>query len=359
MRFLIFIFTIGAFISFDQNPSPPANKKEQAQQDTIKTFLLAMDSAQRSISLPGELLPNENVQIRAKVSGYIRKLNVDIGSKVNKGQVLAVIDAPEIDTRLQESKEKVNAAHAKYLSSKDYYERISTAAKADGVIAPSELQRVKNQMMADSSDYRAAFLAASSLRQTGDYLTIIAPYNGIITKRNIETGSFVGSIGDKPLFELEDNTILRLRVAIPEVYTSSILASNSGELTTRSLPDQKIRAKLVRKSDIIDNATRSEVWEFEVPNAKGELKAGSYADVRLRFLRAKQSFVVPATAVVTTLEKKFIIKISNNISQWVDVRAGFNMGDKQEIFGELKEKDTIAIKGTEEFKPGTKVAIKF
>jgi membrane fusion protein (multidrug efflux system) len=359
MRFFIFIFVVSAFISCDQNQSVVADKKQQTQQDTVKIFLLAMDSAQRNISLPGELLPNENVQIRAKVSGYIRKLNVDIGSKVKKGQVLAFVDAPEINTRIQELNEKVNAAHAKYLSSKDYFERINTAAKADGVIAPSEFQHVRNQMMADSSDYRAAFLAASSIRQTGDYLTIIAPYTGIITKRNIETGSFVGSIGDKPLFELEDNTILRLRVAIPEVYTSAILSSNSGELTTRSLPDKKIKAKLVRKSDIIDNETRSEIWEFEVPNANGELKAGSYADVKLRFLRAKQSFVVPVGAVVTTLEKKFVIKISNNVSQWIDVRAGFNMGDKLEIFGDLKEKDTLAIKGTEEFKPGTKVAIKF
>src|SRR5580765_6929663 len=163
MRFLIYIFLLGLIISCNDNQQPADSKKELAKQDTVKAFILAMDSAQRNISLPGELWPNENVQIRAKVPGYIRKLNVDIGSKVKKGQVLAIIDAPEINTRVQELSEKMNAAHAKYLSSRDYFDRINTAAKADGVIAPSEFQRVKNQMMADSSDYRVAYLASSTV----------------------------------------------------------------------------------------------------------------------------------------------------------------------------------------------------
>ena len=92
-----------------------------------------------------------------------------------------------------------------------------------------------------------------------------------------------------------------------------------------------------------------------MPNASRELKAGSYADVRLRFLRSQQSLVVPASAVVTTLEKKFVIKVSGDVLQWIDTRGGFNMGEKQEIFGELKAGDTIVLKANEELKPGTKV----
>src|SRR5580765_3291017 len=111
MRFLIYIFLLGLIISCNDNQQPVDSKKEQAKQDTVKAFILAMDSAQRNISLPGELLPNENVQIRAKVPGYSRKLNVDIGSKVSKGQVLAIIDAPERNSHLQELNEKVKSAH--------------------------------------------------------------------------------------------------------------------------------------------------------------------------------------------------------------------------------------------------------
>ena len=95
--------------------------------------------------------------------------------------------------------------------------------------------------------------------------------------------------------------------------------------------------------------------EFEVPNPSHELKAGSYADVKLHLVRPQPSFVVPTSAIVTTLEKKFVIKISNNNAQWVDVRTGFNMGDKQEVFGDLQAGDAIVLKGNEELKSDSKV----
>ncbi len=323
--------------------------------DSVKAFVLKMDSAKKTISLPGELLPNESVQIRAKVQGYIKKLNVDIGSKVRRGQVLALIDAPEINSRVKELNEKVKAANSRYQSSKDYYDRINNASKTDGVIAGSELQRTKNQMMADSSEYNAAMFAASSYRQIGNYLAIIAPSGGIITKRNIDVGSFVGNTNEKPLFELDDNSTLRLRVSVPEIYTGAVLMNNAAEMTTLSFPDKKFKAKLARKSGSIDNQTRSEIWEFEVPNQNNELIPGSYANVKLNFIRSAPSLVVPVSSVVTTLERKFVIKLSGNITQWTDVRTGFTMGGKQEVFGELNAGDTIVLKPTEELKSGTKI----
>ena len=358
MRIILSILLLSIVASCNEDQGKSVAKNEAAKTDSVKVFVLALDSAKRMVALPAELLPYENVQIRAKVPGYIRKMNVDIGSIVRKGQVLALIDAPEINTRVQELTEKVKAAKSRYQSSKDYYDRINIASQTDGVIAASELQHVRNQMLADSSELNASSFAASSYRQVGGYLAIIAPYNGIITKRNIETGSFVGNANEKPLFELEDNAVLRLRVPVPEIYTGAVLLNNSCELTTRSFPDKKFRAVLIRKAGSIDNETRSEVWEFEVPNKGLELKAGSYADVKLNFLRPAKSLTVPVSAVVTTLEKKFVIKVSGKTTQWVDVRAGFNMGDKQEVFGELKAGDTLVVKPTEELKTGTKVVTK-
>jgi len=357
-------FTAGCVIAMvvmacNQNQAPASmQRQEAAKADTVKVFLCKPDSAQKTITLPGELLPNENAQIRAKVQGYIRKLNVDIGTRVKRGQVLALIDAPEINTRVQELNEKVKAAKSRFESSKDYFDRINEASKADGVVAPSELQRTKNQMLADSSEYNAALFAASSYRQIGGYLAIVAPYDGIITKRNINVGSFVGNANEQPLFELQDNGLLRLQVPVPEVYTGAVLLNNTAELTTRSQPDKKFKAMLVRASGNIDNQSRSEVWEFAIPNTSGELKAGSYCDVKMRFYRSTPSMVVPTTAVVTTLEKRFVIKVANNTTQWIDVRPGFNMGDKQEIFGELHTGDTLVLKGSEELKEGTKVITK-
>ena len=351
----ILLLLLIIFSACNENKSTVSTKKEEPKVDSVNVFILNKDSAQRTLSIPGELLPNEAIQIRAKVPGYIRKLNVDIGSIVKKGQVLALIDAPEIASRLQELNAKVSAANAHYLSSKDYYERISTASKADGVIAPSELERTKNQMMADKAEYNANLYAASSYKKIGNYLAIIAPYNGTITTKNIDPGSFVGNANDSPLFELEDNSKLKLKVPIPEVYSGATLLDNSADITTRSLPDQKFKANLYRKSGSIDRQTRSEIWEFIIPNKDRLLKPGSYADVKLHFLRPQSSFVVPSSAVVTTLERRFVIKVVNKSTKWIDVRPGFNMGDKQEVFGDLNIGDTLIQKANEELKPETNI----
>lgn len=357
-----YLIAIALFLSLvvacNQNASTKKIDKAETKTDTVNVFLLVKDTAQKTISLPGDLLPKENAQIRAKVQGYISSLKVDIGSKVSKGQVLALIDAPEIAAKIQELNAKESAALSRFQSSKDYYDRLATASKNNGVIALSELEKSKNQMLADEQEYKASQFSVSSYKQIGNYLAIIAPYSGIITKRNIYIGSFVGNTNEKPLFEIQDNSTLRLRVSVPEIYTNAELKDNTVELTTRSLPEKKYMAKLVRKSGSIDNETRSEIWEFEIPNPTGELKAGSYADVKLHFIRNSLSFVVPVSAIVTTLEKRFVIKVHKNIIQWIDVRPGFNMNDRQEIFGELNAGDTIVTNANEELKSDKKVFIK-
>lgn len=344
-------FLLSIMACSESQPKTVGEKKEENKIDSVKVFTLATDSVKKTLVLPAELLPKEDAQIRAKVQGYIRKMYVDIGSKVTQGQILALIEAPELNSRVQELNEKTRASYSRYLSSKDYFKRIKLASRTNGVIAASELQRVKNQMMADSLEYKANQSSASSAKQIGNYLTVIAPYTGIITKRNIVTGSFVGTPNEKPLFELSDSRVLRLQVAVPEAYVDAILLNETAELTTRSLPDKKIKAKLMRKAGQIDHESRSEIWEFEVPNANSELKPGSYADAKLNFLRQQPSFTVPASAVVTTLERKFVIRISNGNIQWVDIRPGFNMGEKIEIFGDIKSGDILVQKGNEELKP--------
>jgi len=346
-------------ISCNQNQKGETQANStQEKIDTINVYTVARDTAHKNIVLPGNLLPNEKVEIRAKVQGYISSIKVDIGSKVSKGQILALIDAPEINTRLQELMAKSKSNYSRYLASKDYYERLSQASKSDGVIAASELENSKNKMLADEEEYKASNLAAASYRQIGNYLAIVSPYKGIITKRNVNIGTFVGNASDLPLFEMEDNSVLRLQVPVPELYSNALLVENTCEFVTKSFPDKKYKAKLTRKSGSIDEASRSELWEFEVPNADAELKAGAYVDIKLNFVRPQSSLVVPVSSVVSTLEKRFVIKVEQGKTKWVDVRNGFTMDDKQEIFGDLKEGDTLVLKANEELKSDKQVITK-
>jgi len=331
---------------------------KQEKIDSVAIYIAKNDSVEKTITLPSELLPYERVEIRSKVQGYLKKINVDIGTRVRKGQLLALIDAPEITSRVSEFTEKIQSAKAKYLASKDNYDRIHSASETDGVIAASELEKVKNTFLADSAEYKAAIYNAATYKQIGNYLAITSPFNGVVIKRNAHEGTFVGNPSELPLLVIEDNSRLRLQVAVPEVYAGTSLKKQSIKFTTKAMPEKVFDAKLVRKSENIDNATRSEIWEFEVPNPEKLLKAGMYADAKLSLQRTMPGITLPSSAIVTTLEKKFAIKVRQGKTEWVDINQGLNLGDRIEVFGSISAGDTMVLKANEELKPDVPVHVK-
>ncbi len=354
----------GVFISgllmMGCNHQPGNNMaKNEIRIDTLQVFSLKKSNLEKQTSLPGELLPFERVEIHPKITGYIKQLKVDIGAAVKKGQLLVLIDAPEVESRVGEALGKLHSSKAKFQSSLDTYARMLDASKTQGVISQNELKRAQNQMLADSADYQAAQFASSSYRQTGNYLAIAAPFNGIITQRNVNEGAYVGIANEKPILVIEDNSRLRLRVAVPEALTGLSIKDNKVKFSTKANPNQLSEAVLIRKAGSIDANTRTEIWEFAVKNERDMLKPGAFANVVLNIYRNEDSFLVPFSAVVTTLEKKFVIKVTKDSTSWVDVTQGLNLSDKTEIFGRLKVGDTLVLKGNEELKTNAKVAVKF
>jgi RND family efflux transporter MFP subunit len=239
---------------------------------------------------------------------------------------------------------------AKCRSSADAYRRTLNAAQTDGVIAAGELERIKNSMLADSAEEQSARFQVAAAQGLERYLSITAPFNGVITKRAVDAGALVGTSGDKPLFELENTGTMRVRVAVPEAFSGENIENRAVNFTVKAYPDKKFSAVFKRQTQSIDAATRSETWEFETGNVNFSLKAGMVADVKLRFARGVATFVVPPSAVVTTLERRFVIKISAGHTAWVDVSKGVAMKDKVEIFGALTPGDTLAKNGSEELK---------
>ena len=355
----ILSITIIAFaISCTQTPKQVSPEAVKPKTDSVAAFILQTTALDKTVSLPGELLPNEKVQVFGKVSGYVKKIFVDIGATVKQGQIIAVLEAPEMQTRIVESKQRLASVKAKWISSNDVYKRISEASKSDGVIAPTDLEKAKNQVSSDEALLQAAQSELTSVQQNAAYLTLKAPFTGTVTKRNVDAGAYVGKAGEMPLFEIEDNSSLRLRISIPEAMTGTKVKNEKVQFTIKAIPGKKYEGKLSRKSGSLDVNTRSEVWEFMIGNSDHSLKAGMFADCKLNIQRDGKSFFVPFSAVVTTLEKKFVIKVQNNITSWVDVGQGINTADKAEIFGPLNEGDTLVLKGNEELKPDTKLVIK-
>ncbi|TWI78994.1 RND family efflux transporter MFP subunit [Lacibacter cauensis] len=359
IKIVIALLFINGIIGCHQpGKKEPLKDDTKPKIDSTVVFTLQSAALDKTVSLPGELLPNEKVQVYGKVSGYVKKIFVDIGSPVKQGQVIAILDAPEMQSKIAESKQRLASVKAKWISSTDVFKRLAEASKSDGVIAPTDLEKAKNQVASDAALVEAAQSELNAVQQTADYLTLRAPFTGIVTKRNVDAGAYVGKAAEMPLFEIEDNSSLRLRIAVPEAMTGTKVKDEKVQFTIKAIPGKKYEGKLSRKSGSLDVNTRSEVWEFVINNNDHSLKAGMFADCKINIQRDGKSFFVPFSAVVTTLEKKFVIKVQNNITSWVDVGQGVNATDKAEIFGKLDEGDTLVLKGNEELKADTKLLVK-
>lgn len=326
-------------------------------EDVKNAFVLEKQEVGKTINRPAELLPYERAEIYAKVEGFVKRVPVDIGERVKARQTLAVLDAPEVAAESSQASADYQKANAQYMASLDRYERLERASKEEGVIAQGELTNARNQMMADSAAIASARSSATAFGQIQDYLTLRAPFDGIITKRAIDPGDFVGDQKGQSLFTLVNADRLRIRVHIPETYVNSIPAAGGLTFSTSAARDTTFTATLSRKSGSIDPGTRTELWEYEFENTGTLLKPGMYATASLDLKRPGNSFVVPYTAVVTSMEKKFVVKITDGQVSWVDVTEGISLKDGMEIFGKLKAGDTLLVRGTEEIRPGTEIKV--
>jgi RND family efflux transporter MFP subunit len=335
------------------NKDAAAQSKPEIPQ--VKLITLQLAPVATKLSLTGEIISLDKADIFARIPGYVKDVKVDIGSKVKKGEVLCLLDAPELNAGNAQSQSNSMAALAKFKSSKNIYLRLLNAAKMPGAVAANELEIAADQMKTDSAAYQASRAATEATKTFEDYLVIRAPFSGVVTARNIFKGDFVDNTGKTMLFTIEDNSKLRIDVPVPEAFNTTILKNNEASFTVSANPGMVFKAKLARKSDAIDRQTRSETWELMIDNSKGMLKPGMFAQVTLLISRKQDGFLVPYKAVVTTQERKFVIRVLDEKAHWVDVKTGFTNTDKTEISGDLKPGDQIVGIANEEIKDGSVV----
>jgi RND family efflux transporter MFP subunit len=352
MKYCIAALVIVALTGCEHNtPSPAAAPVNTL--DTVPVLVIHDTNVTKNIELPAELLPYEQAALFARVQGYIKELKADMGDKVRQGQTLAIIEAPELQTRYAEFQASLQAAKAKYMSSADVYQRLSKAAQAKtpGIVAPVDLERSRHQYLADSASYEASRQLARSYKEVAGYLVLTAPFDGVVTARNADRGALVGN--NQAILTIQRNNKLRLRVAVPELYVASGAVSKTASFRVDAYPNKLFQATLSRKSESIDPQTRTELWEYVFDNSHHELKTGSFAYVKLGLQRTGNSFILPATAVVTNQERRFVIRVKDGKAAWVDVRQGMSTDRGVEVFGELSNGDTLVIRGTDERKPGS------
>jgi|UPI000361F863 RND family efflux transporter MFP subunit len=321
----------------------------------------------QTVILPGELTPYLGVAIHAKVAGFVEQVEVDRGSVVKEGQLMATIIAPELKAQRAEAEAKVQTAEAqqaeaqaRVASAQSTYERMKAASATPGVIAGNELIQAEKQLdaerakvAADKSAVEAARAAVKAVQEIEAYLRVTAPFAGVVTTRNVHPGALVGT-GESslPMFELETVNRLRLVVPVPEAEVGGIVKGAKVEFSVPAYPGKMFAGPVTRIARSVDARTRTMPVELDVSNSDGRLAAGMYPAVKWPVNVRQSVLLVPSTSVVSTSERMFVIRVKNGSAEWVDVKKGPAKGDLVQVIGPLNQGDLVLARGTDEIREG-------
>jgi RND family efflux transporter MFP subunit len=321
----------------------------------------------RLADLPGEFLPFLSVSLHAKVPGYVERILVDRGSRVEGGQLLAELSAPEMAAQIAEGESKVQAIESERLQAaaqlaavQSTYDGLKKAAETPGAIAGNELVQMEKQVEAAQSlvrsreqGKRAAEASVNAEKEMQSYLRITAPFDGVVTERLVHPGALVGPGANPVLLTIQQISQLRLVVAVPEEYVGGIMEGAKVAFQVPAYPERMYSGTLARVSHALDKATRTMAVELGVANRDGSLAPGMYPSVKWPIRRSRPALFVPKTSVVTTTERTFVVRNQNGRAEWVDVRRGATDGELTEVLGDLKAGDLIVRRATDEIREGS------
>lgn len=340
----------------------------QAQERTVPVVPVTSRFFERTLSLPGDLVAFQDVAIHARVQGFIQSIAVDRGSIVRRGALLARIDAPELKAHLSEAEARVQSAEAQLveaqaalISERSTFDRLKQASATPGVVAGNDVEvaqqkveAARARVNASTRNVEAMRQAARSVRDVEAYLQLTAPFDGVVTERAAHVGSLVGP-GSGPIVRLQQVSPLRLVTAIPEAHVAGGAVGQPIEFSVTTFPAETFTAKVARLARALDPKTRTMAVELDVNNADRRLAPGMFAQIRWPVRRAGSTLFVPRTAVATTTERTFVVRVRDGVAEWVDVKRGAAMDDLIEVFGNLKPGDQVAVRATDELRAGTRV----
>jgi RND family efflux transporter MFP subunit len=368
---LLFLGAVLSIVVGCNNKAPASGETNAPRSVVVRA--VEEQKLQTSLTLPAELTPFESVAIYPKQTGFLQWIGVDRGSCVRKGQLLVRLTAPEVDARraqgqaqLQAADSQLTAAQARLASDEATSNHLQDAAKTPGVVAGNDLIVAEKTVEADRANAKAAEENVNAAKQALnsyttmlEYLQVTAPFDGMITERNVHPGALVGPATDSatsiPMLRLETTDHMRLTVPVPQAYLSGIQGGQKVEFKVPAYPDRKFTGTIARISDSVDRQTRTMPVELDVWNRDGLLAPGTYAQVEWPIHRVGTSLVVPKTAVASDLEHSFVIRVSDGKTQWVSVQVGLPKDDLVEVFGALKAGDQVVARATDELRPDTTV----
>ena len=344
-----------------------------------------------SFAVAGEFVPYQEIEMHAKVSGYVRNINVDIGDRVKTGQVLAVLEVPELMAQLQgagaavrHSQQEVIRAQnnlsrdeAQHAALHANAQRLDDANRArPGLIAQQELDDAQAKDRASEAQIEAAKAALSAAKQQlemaqanntqmaamSDYTRIVAPFDGVVTWRYADTGALVQAgttnSNSAPVVKLAQVNVLRLRIPVPESLAATVRVGQVADVTVQATGEH-FTGKVTRFTDALDRTTRTMQVEIDVPNENYKLQPGMYANVRLQTQERPDVLTVPVQAVQHTNGKAMVLLVDgHNRVESREIQTGVEDASRVEVISGLSEGERVIVGNFGAFQPGQTVTPK-
>jgi RND family efflux transporter MFP subunit len=314
----------------------------------------------QEIILPGNVQPFIASPIYSRTNGYLKKWYVDIGARVTQGQLLAVIETPEVDQQLQQSISNLNTAKANLALAETTRNRYQGLLQ-DNAVSQQDVDNAVGTYNANKAIVEANQANVRQIQALQSFEKIYAPFNGVITARNIDIGDLInsGSSGGvkTDLFHISQPGTLRVYVNVPEEYSQGVRAGMTADLTLAEFPGRKFQGKLVRTADAINMTTRTLLIEIDVDNPTGTLLTGSYAEVHLAVPAQASTYLLPVNTLIFRSEGLRVGIVKDGKVVLSAVTPGHDFGNEIEIFAGLKADDQVIINPPDSIVSGQSVEI--
>jgi RND family efflux transporter MFP subunit len=313
----------------------------------------------QEIVLPANVQPFSSAPIFARTNGYLKQWYVDIGAHVKKGQLLAIIEAPEVDQQLQQARGTLATAEANMHLSEITARRYSGLLKTNSV-AQQDADNAVASYKANQATVQTNQANVRQLEQIVSYEKVYAPFDGVIDVRNTDIGALInsGSGGTQTqLFHIVQPDKLRVYVNVPEAYSQAAKPGLAAQLVLAEFPGQPFTGKLVRTAQAIDPATRTLLVEVEVNNPTGKLFSGSYAELHLKIPATHNLYVLPAETLLFRFSGLHVATVNNGQVLIKTVKLGRDFGNTVEVAEGLAGDESVIVNPPDSVATGDKVQV--
>lgn len=344
-RFLVIVAVIAAALAvYFLGVAPRIDAEHHLAEATrensivrVRTIKAARGKANVQLTLPANLDGFEDTGIYARTSGYVSKWLVDLGDKVKAGQLLAVIDSPEIDQQLNQARANLQQARANLELAKTTSQRWKTLIGQNAVSQQDADSKFADEQ-ARIADAAAAEANVQRLEQLKGFEKVVAPFDGVISARNIDIGNLVTAGAGQELFHLSESSTLRVYVDVPQAYAGLIHPGVPASVTVPEQAQKSFPGKVVRVAGALNAISRTLRTEVQIPNKEGKLLAGTYCELHFSFPPSKSTLLIPANDIIFRAEGVMVAVVdAQHHLHLQHVKLGRDYGSQIEILDGLEE----------------------